>query len=309
MTITRVEAFPIRTPRYYGAMSGHVIVRVHVADGPVGLGEASDSITNDLAAIERQYNDLLKGRDATRITEINELLCVHRFHNAVSDAHLASAIDLGLYDLNGKAQNVPAYRLMGGKVRDRIYVCYPIFGWQVTEDFERTAGYLKRLVDLGHHLFRYYVSGDAALDNRFLTEMAQRFGDRIRLKSLDFSGRFADSEPAVRYAEVLWHHRPYHFEQPCRSLRQSAEFVRRVDLHVSRHIFSLEEGFQAIEERACTVFNVACVSGGPTHIRRIFALAEAAGIKCLIGTDQESTLGTSAQVSVGGVGTQSGPAL
>jgi muconate cycloisomerase len=31
----------------------------------------------------------------------------------------------------------------------------------------------------------------------------------------------------------------------------------------------------------------------------LFALAEAAGVKCLIGTDQESTLGTAAQVHLG----------
>ena len=34
-------------------------------------------------------------------------------------------------------------------------------------------------------------------------------------------------------------------------------------------------------------------------MRRLFALAEAAGIKCFIGTDQESTLGTAAQVHLG----------
>lgn len=300
MKITQIETFQIKTPRYYGSISGHIIVTVKVDDGPVGLGEASDSMASDLPSISRQYNETLVGHDATCITEINELMRSKDFGSNVSTAgHLASAIDLALYDLNGKAQGVPAYQLMGGKVRERIYTCYPIFGWQVLEDFEQTASYLQRLTDLGHHLFRYYISGDAALDDRFLSEMALRFGNRIKLKSLDFSGRFTDWEPAVRYAEKLRHHQPFHFEQPSQSLRHSAEFVKRMDLHVSRHINTLQEGYAAIEQNACTVFNLACVSGGPTNIRRIFALAEAAGIKCLIGTDQESTLGTSAQVSVG----------
>ena len=299
MKITKVETMQIETPRYYGHISGHVLVKVFVDDGPVGWGEASDSRAEDLAAIARQYNELLVGRDAGAITEINELLRGHAFHSSVTDLHLASAIDLALYDLNGKAQGVPAYRLLGGKMRDRLYCCYPIFGWQVKDDFERALGYLQRLLDLGHHLFRYYVSGDSALDDRFLGEAKRRFDDRLKLKSIDFSGRFADWETAVRYADVLRHHAPYHFEQPSRSLRVSAEFVRRVDLPVSWHINSLELGMEAIEKRACTAFNVACVCGGPTHIRRLFALAEAAGFRCLIGTDQESTLGVSAQVSVG----------
>ena len=299
MKIERVEVIQIETPRYYGHVSGHVLVKVHVDDGPVGIGEASDSRCQDVPALAAKYNDILKGKDATCITEINEMLRGQHFDSTVSDAHVASAIDLALYDLNGKAQDVPAYQLMGGKVRDRVYCCYPIFGWQVKEDFEQTAGYLQRLVDLGHHLFRYYVSGESDLDDRFLTEMKSRFGEQIRLKSLDFSGRFTDWETAVRYADAIRHHDPFHFEQPTRDMRVSAEFVKRVDLPVTWHIGSLQAGYEAVDVGACTAFNVACVSGGPTHIRRLFALAEAAGLRCLIGTDQESTLGTAAQVMMG----------
>ncbi|MCH8291124.1 hypothetical protein IH992_08515, partial [Candidatus Poribacteria bacterium] len=124
MKITRIEAFQIETPRYYGHVSGHVIVKVYVDDGPVGLGEASDSRADELGIITTRYNDLLVGWDATRITEINELLRAQDFGSSVSNRHLASAIDLALYDLNGKVQGVPAYGLMGGKVRERIYCCY-----------------------------------------------------------------------------------------------------------------------------------------------------------------------------------------
>ena len=248
MKITKVETFQIETPRYYGHISGHVIVKVHVDDGPVGLGEASDSKAADLDAIAKRYNDLLVGRDATRITEINEFLRAQNFGSTVSNLHLASAIDLALYDLNGKVQGVPAYQMLGGKVRDSVYCCYPIFGWQVQEDFEKTAGYLQRLADLGHHLFRYYISGDSALDDRFLTEMKSKFGEQIRLKQLDFSGRFSDAETALRYADVLRHHAPYHFEQPSRDLQVCAEFTKRMDLPVSLHISSLEEGFRISDD-------------------------------------------------------------
>lgn len=299
MKITKIELHQIETPRYYGLVSGHVILKLHTDGELIGLGEASDSRAEDLEAIARQYNDLLAGQDPTRITEINERLRAHDFKSTVTNPHLTSAVDLALYDLNGKAQGVPAYALLGGKVRDRVYCCYPIFGAHVRENFEQSGAYLQRLVDLGHHLFRYYVSGDSALDDRFLSDMKFRFGDRIRLKSLDFSGRFKDWETALRYADVIRHHEPFHFEQPSNNLRVCAEFTKRVDLPVSLHINGLAYGYEAVERGACTAFNVACVSGGPTHIRRLFALAEAAGVRCLIGTDQESTLGTAAQVHLG----------
>jgi muconate cycloisomerase len=293
MEIRRIEVIQIETPRYYGHISGHVLVKVHVDDGPVGWGEASDYRVDSAAATAARYHELLVGRDARQITQINELL------RRQVTPHLASAIDLALYDLNGKAQNVPAYQLLGGKVRERLYVCYPIFGWQVQEDYERAMSYLERLRDLGHHLFRFYVSGDSDLDDRFLSDVARRFDGQLKLKSLDFSWRFHDWQEAVRYGDRLRRHEPYHFEAPSKDLRQSAEFTRRVDLPTTWHIHDLSTAQQAIDAGACNAFNLACVSGGPSHIRRLFAVAEAAGCKCLIGTDQESTLGLSAQVAVG----------
>ena len=108
MKIRNVEVIQIETPRHYQTLpgfedsfSGHLIVKVYVDDGPIGLGEASDSKAQDVTAVAAQYNELLKGRDARRITEINELLRGHRFGSTITDHHLTSAIDIALYDLNG----------------------------------------------------------------------------------------------------------------------------------------------------------------------------------------------------------------
>ena len=77
-----------------------------------------------------------------------------------------------------------------------------------------------------------------------------RFGEKIRLKQIDFSGRFSDWQTVVRYADVLRHHNPFHFEQPSRDLCVCAEFTRRVDLPVSLHTSSLERGLESIERGA-----------------------------------------------------------
>jgi len=68
---------------------------------------------------------------------------------------------------------------------------------------------------------------------------------------------------------------------------------------VSQHISSLEQGYEAIERGACTIFNLAWCSWGPTYVRRMFALAEAAGLKTLLSTDQDSTVGTAGAVHLG----------
>ena len=59
------------------------------------------------------------------------------FGSTVSNSHLTAAIDIALYDLNGKAQGVPAHNLMGGKVRESVYFCYPIIGAHLEDGFER----------------------------------------------------------------------------------------------------------------------------------------------------------------------------
>ena len=78
MKIRNVELFQIETPRHYQMLpgfeqpfSGHLIVKLYVDDGPIGLGEASDSKAKDVASIAAQYNELLRGRDARRITEVH----------------------------------------------------------------------------------------------------------------------------------------------------------------------------------------------------------------------------------------------
>ncbi|MBI2501669.1 MAG: hypothetical protein HYW07_00345 [Candidatus Latescibacteria bacterium] len=41
MKISHIELFQIQTPRFYGHISGHVLVRVSVDEGPSGWGEAA----------------------------------------------------------------------------------------------------------------------------------------------------------------------------------------------------------------------------------------------------------------------------
>ena len=95
MRITEIELFQIETSRYYGYISGHLIVKDHMDDGSTGFGEASDSKAQDLGIIARQYKDRLVGREARNIMVTKELLPGHDFKSSVSDRHLVSAIDLG----------------------------------------------------------------------------------------------------------------------------------------------------------------------------------------------------------------------
>src|SRR5438094_8727996 len=100
-------------------------VRVETADGLVGWGEAAclggptwseESSESVAVTIERYIAPWLIGRDATRIEavsrEVAQRLQGHPFERA--------AVEMALWDLNGKALGVPVHRLLGGRVRESV---------------------------------------------------------------------------------------------------------------------------------------------------------------------------------------------
>jgi glucarate dehydratase len=105
---------------YLGATKG--IIEVHTDVGIVGWGEAATVEQADIVAHE--FAPRLKGVDPSNIDdcgrrclpEIRTLLNTH-------DAGLVKAfggLELALWDIKGKALNVPIYSLLGGPVRHEI---------------------------------------------------------------------------------------------------------------------------------------------------------------------------------------------
>ena len=75
MNIQKIEVIQIETPRFYGHVSGHVLVKIHAqGEEAIGWGEASDSHSDDVEALAKGLNEHLVGRDARQINEINEFM-------------------------------------------------------------------------------------------------------------------------------------------------------------------------------------------------------------------------------------------
>src|SRR4029453_5716235 len=102
-----------------------VFVRLETADGLVGWGggaglggpawseESSESIT---ATVERYIAPWLVGRDAAGIEPVAREMARRVQGNPFARA----AVEMALWDLNGRALGVPVHRLLGGRVRDRV---------------------------------------------------------------------------------------------------------------------------------------------------------------------------------------------
>lgn len=305
MQIKRVQLFPIATPRQTGIANQHVIVKLEADESHVGWGEMSDlshvpMYQFDLGELERMLNELLRGKDARNIAKIEDDLI--RFfpdegHMYSRSGLVRQGIDLALHDLVARFENVPVYDLLGGKLRDRMRVCYPIFRMRSVAEVEPNLQQVAEKLEDGFDLIRVYVGTNLDADTQFLGKFADRFGGKVEIKSLDFSN-LLDWRRAImaieRYKELV-DFMLVESPAPRNDIDGLAEFRRRCHRPVSEHVLHIHHGWQLLSNACVDILNVSpYLLGGLRASLRLIALAEAARASVLIGTTQELNLGTAA---------------
>jgi L-alanine-DL-glutamate epimerase-like enolase superfamily enzyme len=98
----------------------HPIVRIVTDEGLYGLGEVEFTKTY-LKPFVLQFRDVLIGEDPTDVERC--MLKIRQRGSFKPYGAAVSAIEHALWDIAGKAANVPVYKLLGGKVRDKVR-CY-----------------------------------------------------------------------------------------------------------------------------------------------------------------------------------------
>ncbi len=305
MKIGRVQLYPVATPRTTGIANQHLIVKLESADGVVGWGEMSDlshvpMYQFDIPELERMLNELLRGRDARNLVKIEDDLI--RFfpdegHMYSRSGLVRQGIDLALHDLLARAAGVPVYELLGGKLRDRMRVCYPIFRMRVVEEVPGNLARVEEMLGRGFDLIRVYVGVNQAADELFLAQFTEKFAGRVTIKSLDFSN-LLDSRRAImaveRYQE-LCDFMLVESAAPRNDTDGLVEFRRRCKRPISEHVLHIHHGWQLLAAGAVDILNVSpYLLGGLRASLRLVALAESARASVLIGTTQELNLGTAA---------------
>ncbi|WP_394888455.1 mandelate racemase/muconate lactonizing enzyme family protein [Mesorhizobium sp. AaZ16] len=314
--ITGVTLHTVRTRRRTGAISSHIVLELATDAGIVGLGEISDldcyrMYMPDPEAVRVGIEKVALGQNAFEIAALHERLLAYmpvyfRYANNYPPftpaSQIAAGVEMAFYDIVGKAFGTPVYNLIGGKVRDSFEITYPVFQAKKESDTERYLGYTAELVAEGVNRFRYYVGVDFDQDERFLKAFRDRFGNSVQLKALDFQGHFHWRDTLRIYERF----KEYDFElieSPCwaEDYEGMSELRRRIDVDISEHISSQAQAMRMIKAGAVDVFNITIQSGGIYQAKKLFDLAEAAGLKCLISTTQEMSLGTAANAHLAAV--------
>jgi L-alanine-DL-glutamate epimerase-like enolase superfamily enzyme len=95
------------------------VVRITTDEGISGLGQA-ESYKPYLKPHVLFYRDLILGADPTNVESV--MLRIRRMGSFKPWGSAVSAIEMALWDIAGKAAGLPVYKLLGGKVRDKVRV-------------------------------------------------------------------------------------------------------------------------------------------------------------------------------------------
>ena len=120
------------------------VVRVVTDQGISGYGEA-ESYKPYLKPMVLFYKDYILGEDPTNIERV--MLKIRRLGAFKPWGAAVSAIEIALWDIAGQVAGVPVYKLLGGKIRDRVRaynggVRFPMTG-QTPQDYAENTAKMK----------------------------------------------------------------------------------------------------------------------------------------------------------------------
>jgi L-alanine-DL-glutamate epimerase-like enolase superfamily enzyme len=117
------------------------IVRITTDEGIDGLG-AVESYKPYIKPHVGFYRDMIVGEDPTNVERV--MLRIRRMASFKPWGSAVSAIEMALWDIAGKAIGAPVYKLLGGKIRDKVRVYngairFPMDGVEPQHFAENTA--------------------------------------------------------------------------------------------------------------------------------------------------------------------------
>lgn len=120
------------------------VVRIVTDQGISGYGQA-ESAKPYLKPMVLFYRDYILGEDPTEVEEV--MLKIRRLGAFKPWGSAVSAIEIALWDIAGQAAGIPVYKLLGGKIRDRVRayngaVRFPMTG-QTPQDYAENMAKMK----------------------------------------------------------------------------------------------------------------------------------------------------------------------
>lgn len=309
MKIIRIETIPIRVPlkAEFAIRSGRngahtvspfLLVKVHTDEGLVGIGEASctprwsgeDQVTG-AHLIHTYLEPLLIDEDPTDVEEVAK-----KFRLAFAGNYFTkAAVEMALWDIAGKAEGLPLYEMLGGKVREFVPTKWSVSGVEP----EKAADIARWAVAQGFKAMKVKVGIEPDGDVARVQAVREAIGLQLKL-GVDANGGWSPAT-AIITIKRLCESGIYFAEQPVspEHSAQLAEVRRAVPVPViaDESVFTLKDArmLQALE--AADVFSIYVgKAGGIAEAMKIAHFARREGLKCTVGSNLELGVGSAAMV-------------
>ena len=277
MKITRLTTYRV-PPRW-------MFLKIETDEGIVGWGEpVVEGRARTVEAAVHELSDYLVGQDPCRINDLWQVMYRGGFYRGGPILMSAIAgIDQALWDILGKSMGQPVYKLLGGRLRDRMKTYCWVGGdrpGEIIEGIHRARAMGFDTVKMNGTEEFAMVESHAAVD-RALEKFAlirAEFGSTIDF-GIDFHGRVSMpmAKVLLRELEPL---RPLFVEEPV--LAEQCEYYPRLAESTSIPLAAGERMYSRFDFKR--VFEAGGISllqpdvshaGGITECLRIAAMAEA----------------------------------
>ncbi|MGH7081624.1 MAG: galactonate dehydratase [Acetobacteraceae bacterium] len=289
-------------------MRNWVFVKVETDQpGLFGWGEATlEWKTRAVAGAVADLAPLLLGRDPRDLEQAVRVMKKHSFWRlGVIGMSAVSGIEIALWDIAGKLYGVPVWRLLGGKVRDRVKV-YTHLGMgemravYETADEAPLVAHAQALLARGYRAFKavlvpytHYHAALPAVEKvaRLTSALRQAVGPEVEIM-VDFHGRPATAAAALAYLEAMAPARPMFAEEvlPPGDTAALVAVARHspVALATGERLIDRADFDALFRTRAIAIAQPdICHCGGLGEAKKIAAMAEA----CSIGVAPHNPLG------------------
>lgn len=261
-----------------------IFIKINTDEGISGWGElVSGTKTETVVAGVKEMCSKLIGKNPFEIERIWQRLHRSFFRGGPINGTAISGIEMALWDIKGKALNLPVYELLGGAVRDKIKV-YSWIGGDRPSDVVAMAqkrwdkGF--RAVKMNATSEMHYIDSlekvDAAVER--VASIREKFGNDMSI-GIDFHGRVHKPMAKV-LAKALEEYHPMFIEEPV--LPENEEYFAQIANEVSTPIATGERlytrwGFKNIFKQGAVDIVQPDISlcGGLLEERKIAAMAEA----------------------------------
>ncbi|MDC7228477.1 MAG: mandelate racemase/muconate lactonizing enzyme family protein [Spirochaetales bacterium] len=263
------------------------ICKIETDEGITGWGEAFGPSLIHKTIVDKFYRDYLIGKNPFDSQVIWETL-----HNKFRDngqkgvtVQALSAVDIALWDIKGKAADVPVYQLMGGRFRDRLKAyATGMYRKYTPNEIEETAAEAASYVERGFRAVKVKTGFGFDYDYAVIKAVREAIGDDINMM-IDANHGYNASTAikigrAVEKFDITWYEEPVPPED--------LEGYKEVKASLNIPIAGGEAEFTRwglndfIRYRCADYVQADCtITGGLSEFMRVGLLCSIANIQCM----------------------------